>query len=69
VKTNYRVTTDRPVAGRMRSAGDTVALTAAEYKAEAPWGGLEPVKAAKAAPAEAPPAASESGGSRGSRKG
>ncbi|MFZ5736858.1 MAG: hypothetical protein ACOY6K_08260 [Pseudomonadota bacterium] len=40
---NYRVTTKRPIGGRMRQAGEIVSLTAREYAAEAGWGGIEPV--------------------------
>lgn len=51
-KTEYRLTKDRAIAGRMRKAGETVLLTAAEFAAEARWGGLETVDG-KAAPAAA----------------
>lgn len=44
-KTEYRLTLDRPVQGRMRKAGATVHLSAGEAAAEAVWGGLEPVTA------------------------
>lgn len=67
MKTDYRVTTARPIAGRMRKVGDTVSLTETEFRAEAGWGGLEPATAKKtvapAKPAGAPdgdPLAAES---------
>lgn len=41
---DYRITIRRPIGGRMRAVGETVALTAREFQAEAPWGGLEEVK-------------------------
>ena len=36
----YRITTPRPIAGRMRKVGEVVALTPREAEAELPWGGL-----------------------------
>ncbi|MBB5046792.1 hypothetical protein HNR60_001540 [Rhodopseudomonas rhenobacensis] len=54
-KKSYRITTRRPIDGRMRKEGDIVALTDREYQAEAGWGGIEPVKA-ELAPAAAPEA-------------
>ncbi len=41
---NYRVTTKRPIGGRMRQEGEIVSLTAREYAAEVGWGCIEPVK-------------------------
>lgn len=50
-KTKYRITTRRPIGGRMRNVGETVDLTPAEEKAELGWGGLEPVAAEEPAAA------------------
>jgi hypothetical protein len=41
----YRITTRRPIGGRMRQVGEIVALTEREAAAELPWGGLSPVTA------------------------
>ncbi|MDC7787363.1 hypothetical protein PQJ75_13550 [Rhodoplanes sp. TEM] len=49
----YRITTRRPIGGRMRAVGEIVALTKREAEAELPWGGLERV-VAPAAPVEEP---------------
>ncbi|KPF98807.1 hypothetical protein IP86_10785 [Rhodopseudomonas sp. AAP120] len=43
-KKSYRITTKRPIGGRMRKEGEIVALTDREYQNEAGWGGIEPVK-------------------------
>lgn len=58
-KKSYRITTRRPIGGRMRPKDEIVALTDREHQAEAGWGGLEPVKVEQEIqqPAEAPAAA------------
>lgn len=54
-KQNYRVTTRRPVGGRMRAVGEIVELSRLEAATELGWGGLEPVSAAQAGlPDDAP---------------
>ncbi|MBK5961123.1 hypothetical protein CCR97_23375 [Rhodoplanes elegans] len=55
----YRITTPRPIGGRMRRVGEVVALTPREAEAELPWGGLELEVAGTAAPAQAGPVALE----------
>lgn len=54
----YRITTPRPIGGRMRKVGEVVALTPREAEAELPWGGLELVTAEPVveAPADGTPA-------------
>ncbi|MBK5961657.1 hypothetical protein CCR97_26130 [Rhodoplanes elegans] len=57
----YRITTPRPIDGRMRKVGEVVALTPREAEAELPWGGLSPVTA-EAVTAEAKPSTGRKGG-------
>lgn len=42
---SYRITAARPIGGRMRKPGETVALTDREYQSEAGWGCLELIEA------------------------
>ncbi len=42
---SYRITAARPIGGRMRKPGETVALTDREYQSEIGWGGLELIEA------------------------
>ncbi|NEW96915.1 hypothetical protein [Rhodopseudomonas sp. BR0G17] len=46
---SYRITAARPIGGRMRKPGETVALTDREYQSEVGWGGLELIEAEPAA--------------------
>lgn len=44
----YRITSPRPIGGRMRKIGEIVTLDERQHRAEAGWGGLEEVAATPA---------------------